>query len=162
MWKPAIQVWKCSLLVHFIIISPQSMRNSLSPMLLSRNNEDALHALSSPHWEGRLCKKKFSHGRCSVSAASEERERERERARARAHANSASRAPCCASAGLIPQCDLADSRTLTRTSFSVGSLLMASFTCTQLVSPDPFALCFLALPIRHRDILMPHPDESPE
>ena len=39
------------------------VRNSLRPVCLSQENEDALHALSSPYWEGRLCKKKPRHGR---------------------------------------------------------------------------------------------------
>ena len=39
------------------------MCNSLNPVCPSRENEDALRALSSPYWEGRLRKKKLRHGR---------------------------------------------------------------------------------------------------
>jgi hypothetical protein len=48
---------------HRAKIVPRPARNSLSHMRPSRNNQHALQALSSPYWEGRLYKKKLSHGR---------------------------------------------------------------------------------------------------
>jgi hypothetical protein len=50
-----------------ITISTRPVRPSVT---LSGNNEDALHALSSPSWEGSLSKKRLSHGRYGASASS--------------------------------------------------------------------------------------------